>query len=53
MEHLYSENNRGLIETFWKSLDIQEDEFQLELTKPLHDKFLLNFSESSSFIIYK
>ena len=38
---------------FYKSLDLQEDEFQLEQSRDLYEKLLVNFGESSSFPIYK
>jgi len=45
-ELLYAENDRGLIPNFFKSLDVQEDEFQLELPYNIQQKLLINFSDN-------
>jgi hypothetical protein len=53
VELLYAENDRGLIPSFFKALDVQEDEFQLELPYNLQQKLLLNFSDNFTNAICK
>jgi len=53
VEHLYAENDRGIIPLLSTALDIRDEEFHFENSYSKHKNLLLNFSLDMVFLLCK